>query len=318
MKMALKKIICFFIFCFISSVNATQCIGYYTNSQTIGMVSQWGNKGEQFSSLNTKGTISWPKNSAQAMYKSPVGGVDSGTTYSIALPKRVYVAGNIPLDLYVEGKTAFETPLNPNYQAWLVQTTSEGCGSLHGVWEQLNAVTIAAGQFNISLRGKGLPSGSYKVELPYTIAWGTDPKQSAEARVQGIWTEVNPTGKTGTFNIDFTVKNRCNLLDNQDITLNYGDLTPDVIQGNARKVSRELTCASTADVEISLSSRNVNLNNGSEADIKIKDSRGNEINKITVVGNTSEPFYVESTLNVNGHIVEGEFSGYSILTLSYK
>lgn len=81
------------MFLFSIRSEATVCLGYFTNSSSIGVSNQWGNQGDNFSSVNMSGKIFWPTGKGDSLYKSPYGGVVAGnySTYSIALPKRVWV-----------------------------------------------------------------------------------------------------------------------------------------------------------------------------------------------------------------------------------
>lgn len=298
---------------------ATVCLGYYTNSSGIGISNQWGNQGDNFSSVNMIGKVSWPTGGGSSLYKAPYNGVAPGNhaTYSIALPKKVWVKG-FPLDVSVSGKTPFNTPLNQDYNAWLVNTVTEGCRGLNPGWNVVNDTLITGGNVNIILQGRGLPSGKYDIDLPYTLAWGTDPNQSEVERIKGTWSEINPANRTGVFKVSFTVMNKCDFSGERDIAFKYGALSPGEINGKRKEVSRRINCLSSAEVSLSLSSKVIDLNNGVLAKIKIKDTNDNEIEKINVEGNNSAEFKVVSELNVHNRITEGEFSGSSVLIVNYN
>ncbi len=299
---------------------ATVCLGYFTNSSDIGVANQWGNQGDNFSSVNMNGRVSWPSGKGSTLYKAPYNGVTRGnySTYSIALPKKVWVKG-FPLDVSVSGKTPFNTPLNQDYNAWLVNTVTEGCRSgLKPGWNVVNDANITGGNVNIILQGRGLPSGNYKVDLPYTLAWGLDPNQSEVERIKGTWSEINPVNRTGVLEITFTVMNKCDFSGEKDIVFNYGVLSPGEINSKRKEVNRRMNCLSSAEVSLSLSSKVIDLNNGVLAKIKIKDINDNEIEKINVEGNNSAEFKIVSELNVHNRITEGEFSGSSVLIVNYN
>jgi hypothetical protein len=306
-------------FCSVQS-EATVCLGYFNNPSSIGISNQWGNQGDNFSSVNMKGNISWPSGKGSSLYKAPYDGVVGGnySTYSIALPKRVWVNG-VPLDISVSGRTPFNTPLNQDYNAWLVNTVTEGCRSgLNSGWNVVNNTAITGGNLSIILQGRGLPSGNYNLELPYTLAWGTDPNQSETERIKGTWAEINPINRTGVFDVSFTVTNKCDFLGEKDIRFEYGALLPDEVNGRKKEVNRKVSCLSSAEVSLSLSSKVIDLNNGVLAKIKIKNMNGNEIEKINVKDNDFTEFKIESELNVYNKITEGEFSGNSILLVNYN
>lgn len=315
-----KLTVSLFIGMFLFSIRseATVCLGYYINSSSIGISNQWGNQGDNWSSVNMKGGISWPTGKGDSLYKSSNGVVAGNyATYSIALPKRVWVNG-VPLDISVSGRTPFNTPLNQDYNAWLVNTVTEGCRSLQPGWNVVNDTLITGGNLNIILQGRGLPSGDYRVDLPYTLAWGTDPNQSEVERIKGTWSEINPANRTGVFNVSFIVMNKCDFLGGKDVVFKYGVLSPGEINGRKKEISGWINCLASADVSLSLSSKVIDLNNGVFAKIKIKDTNGNETEEINVKGNNLAEFKIESELNVHNRITEGEFSGSSILTLNYK
>lgn len=308
----------FFMLFFVSSVNATQCIGYFSNAQSAGIVSHWGNKGDQFSSVNMVGGVSWPNGKAISMYKSP-NEVKFGdhSTYTIALPKKVYIKNNT-LDLSVLGRDPFNTPLNNGYNAWLVGTVREGCRALPPGWQLVNDTGVTAGSLSISLKGHGLPSGYYTVNIPYTLAWGTDPNQSEVARIRGTWAEINPANSTGAFDVSFEVKNKCDLSEASDIVFNYGGLSPDNVKGNKKEKRKVISCLNDSIITFSLSPSQVDLSNGIIANIKVKDMKGNEITTLSSVGNRTTQFNIESVLDTKGKVVAGEFSGSSVLTINYQ
>lgn len=298
---------------------ATVCLGYFTNPSDIGVSNQWGNQGDNFSSVNMNGKISWPSGQGSSLYKAPYNGVVPGnySTYSIALPKKVLASG-IPLDVSISGKTPFNTPLNQDYNAWLINTVTEGCRGLNPGWNVVNDANITGGNVNILLQGQGLPSGDYVVDIPYTLAWGTDPNQSEIERLKGTWSEINPANGTGVFKVSFTVMNKCDFSGKKDIVFEYGVLSPSEINGKRKEVNGRISCLSSAEVSLSLSSKVIDLNNGVLAKIKIKDTNNNEIEKINVEGNNSAVFQIESELNVHNRITEGKFSGSSVLLVNYN
>lgn len=299
---------------------ATQCIGYYDNAFTIGASSQWGNQGDQFASVNMTGTLSWPSGKGTSMYKAPANGVPQGnwSTYSIALPKKI-LANGVPLIVTVPGQTPFSTPLNPDYSAWFVKTENEGCRGLNSGWNAVSDTRIRAGSIHILLQGQGLPSGIYNIQIPYTLAWGTDPGQSEAERVQGTWAEINPVNRTGTFDLSFEVKNKCDIPGGTDINFDFGTLSADRVNGSRKEVQRQMSCLTAATVSLSLSPAIVDLKNGVVAVIKVKDTKGTETNQLNIGGNNiPTPFTVESELQENGKIKAGKFSGSSVLTLNYQ
>lgn len=308
------------LFCvfFMSSVNATECLGYFTNSQDIGISNQWGSRGDNFSKVNMRGSVSWPTNSGTAMYKS-ARALSPGNyaTYSIALPKKIY-KGKYTFNVSVKGKTPYPTPLFRNYNAWLIGTVYEGCRELSPGWNSVPGTGITGGQLDITLRGKGLPSGSYQVKIPYTLAWGTDPNESEYERFRGTWAEITPVNTTGYFLVEFRVENICDISGSHDITFNYGTLSPDDIKGKKRESRKQMSCNSTSDIVFSLSPKQVDLNNGVIANVKVKDSTGKEITRLNSVGNSPVSFNIESILDVRGQVVAGDFSGSSVLTITYQ
>ncbi|MCU6345184.1 hypothetical protein KSU16_24640 [Escherichia coli] len=309
----------FIFFILATQGKATQCIGYFDNAFTIGASSQWGNQGDQFASVNMTGILSWPSGRGTSMYKAPHTGVPQGnwSTYSIALPKEVVVNG-FPLTISVPGRTPFRTPLNPDYNAWLVNTVTEGCRALQSGWNAVSDAQISAGTIHILLQGQGLPSGIYNIQIPYTLAWGTDPNQSEAERVQGTWAEINPVNKTGMFDLSFEVKNKCDIPGENDINFDYGTLSADNVNGSKKETHRQMTCLTASDVSLSLSPAIVDLKNGVVAMIKIKDATGAETNKLKIGGNNIPvQFSVESELQSKGQIKAGEFSGSSILSFDY-
>lgn len=307
-------------FC-MASANATKCIGYVLNNELV-VNSSWGKVGDQFSVVNMKGKASWPQKRCQTMYKSTPRVIPSGfhSTYSIALPKMVY-AENIPLHISVlGGKRQVETPLNQEYSAWELGTKNEMCRGLPAGWNHINDALISPGNIDINISGKGVPSGHHKISIPYTIAWGLDPDQSESERLKGTWAEIKPgmDSLTGIFEVEFDVENKCDLLNNQNINLDYGALSLGTIDGNVKRVSRQVKCLSTTDIDITFTSKNVDLKNGIEAKLKVKDDSGNEITKLSSVGAVPKKFYVESLLNSGNNVVAGEFSGSSTLVITYQ
>ncbi|ENA5974130.1 hypothetical protein ABGM23_004806 [Escherichia albertii] len=311
---------------FFPTQGETMCLGYYSDPASIGISSQWKEQGDNFSSANMKGTVSWPTGHAIALYKSSListpgahtGHTGNDTTYSIALPKKVLAKG-VPLDVTVFGRIPFNTPLNRDYNAWLIHSVDEGCRKLPNPgWNVVNDTLISAGNVTILLQGQGLASGVYHVQLPYTIAWRTDRNQSESERVKGTWTEINPVNKTGFFDISFEVKNKCDISDGGNINFDYGSLTPGEINRRKKEVNRMVSCLSSTELSLSLSSSSVDLKNGTIAKIKVKDLNNNEIKVINVKDNHPTGFKVESELEVNNKITEGGFSGSSILYIKYR
>ncbi len=307
----------FLLFLYIPLAEATQCIGYFLDGKSIGVSDQWGDRGDQFTRLDMDGNISWPSGNHSAWYKSQTSLDLTPTTYSIALPKKVYL-GTVPLDVSVPGKTAFDAPLSPKHNIYAIFDKQEGCRSFPG-WSKVDDTWLAGGAIRIKLQGTGLPSGNYQVRIPYTIAWGTDGNQSEAGRVQGTWSEVNPASSTtGEFFVSFEIKNNCDLLDYSDVNLNHGILTPPSIKGNIKKVSRQIKCLSATNVKISLSPKKLDFKNGVNASLKIKNGQGDEITELKSVGTVPVQFDVESTLDTNNTIVAGTFSGHSILSITYQ
>lgn len=305
--------------CFSARVGATACIGYYTNPASVGILNQWGDQGDNFSLVDVKGYVSWPKGKGSSLFKSPVGGVPAGnwSTYSIALPKKVLVNNGGSLDVKVVGKMSFNTPLNQNYNAWLIHTVNEGCRGLNPGWNVVNDTNITGGNITIVLQGEGFPSGIYNVQIPYSLAWGTDPNQSEVERIKGTWAEINPSNRTGTFKVSFEVKNKCDI-SGQNVDFYYGTLTPDKINGNKKNKNLQLNCLSSAEVSLSLSPTIVDLKNGVIAKIKVKDMNDDEVKAININGGVAAVIKVESELEVVNAITEGGFSGSSVLSIKYK
>lgn len=312
-------LLCVVVFCFSTRGEATVCIGYYTSAASVGISNQWGSQGDNFSSVEVRGDISWPSGGYVALYKIPAGGVSLGhwSTYSIALPKRVFVKG-VPLDVKVIGRMPFNTPLNQNYNAWLINTVSEGCRDrgLTG-WNVVNNTWLSEGSLAIVLQGKGLPSGNYNVQLPYTLAWGADPAQSENDRVKGTWAEIDPVHGTGTFDVSFEVNNKCDI-SKYKVDFDYGALVPDRINGNQKREKLQLNCISSTDVSLSLSPAIVDLRNGVVAKIKVKDVNNNEVKSINVKENIPVEIKVESELKVVNKITEGNFFGGGVLSVNYE
>lgn len=300
---------------------ATQCIGYYDNAFTIGTSSQWGKQGDQFASVNMRGSLFWPSGKGTSMYKAPAQGVPQGdwTTYSIALPKKILAKG-VPLIITVPGRTPFSTQLNPDYSAWLVKTANEGCRQgLNSSWSAVSDTGISAGSIQIILQGQGLPSGIYNIQIPYTLAWGTDPGQSEAERIQGAWAEINPVNRTGVFDLSFEVKNKCDTPGGTDINFDYGTLSADYVNGSRKEAQRQMSCLAATTVSLSISPAIVDLKNGVVAVIKVKDAKGIEIDQLNINGNNiPTTFTVESELQGKGKIRAGKFSGSSVLNVDYQ
>lgn len=307
------------VICFSARGEATACIGYYTNPASVGILNQWGEQGDNFSFVDVKGYVSWPKGKGISLFKSPVGGVPAGnwSTYSIALPKRVLVDKGGSLDVKVVGKMSFNTPLNQNYNAWLIHTVNEGCRGLNPGWNVVNDTNITGGNITIVLHGEGFSSGVYNVQIPYSLAWGTDPNQSEVERIKGTWAEINPANRTGTFKVSFEVKNKCDI-SGQNVDFYYGALTPDKINGNRKMKNLQLNCISSAEVSLSLSPTIVDLKNGVIAKIKVKDMNGDEVKSLNINGGVAVGIEVESELEAIDKITEGGFSGVSVLSVKYK
>ncbi|HHT2664594.1 TPA: hypothetical protein ACTYSP_004264 [Citrobacter freundii] len=319
--MKIKYYYVVFVTFFVSSVNATQCLGYFTNPQDVGITNQWGDRGDQFSSVNMEGRISWPSGTGMAMYKSLRPIVPGNySTYSIALPKKIIVKNTgISLDVSVAGKVPFNIPMNYDYNAWLIGTIYEGCqGFNNDGWNLIANTGITGNNINVNLTGKGLPSGHYNIEVPYTLAWGTDPNQCEADRVRGTWAEIDPINSTGALIVSFIIENKCDVSGEQDIVFNYGSLSPDEIKGNKKEEHKFISCLADSTIELSLSPAQINLNNGVVANIFIKDSLGREIITLNSFKNKLSQFNIESILDVNGPVVAGKFYGSSILTLKYQ
>lgn len=293
---------------------AAECIGYYTNSAQIGVMSQWGDKGDQFSNVNIVGNVSWPLSRGTAMYYSPNGVKGEGiwSTYSISLPKTIDING-VKLDVTIPGHDYLNFGNHPTKNIWILTSKNESCYA-YPQWSLVDNVKIRPEIFNINIQGKALPSGTYNVTMPYVIAWALDRWKSPQERTKSIWPHIPANTQTGEFNISFTVTNKCSLLSSQNIHFDYGSLPVDLVNGSTKEVNRQIKCLTPTNVTFSLLPATVNLNNGVTANIKVKKDNV-EQNTILVDGNTS--FLVESVLQANGNIKTGAFSGSSVLNITY-
>ncbi len=298
----------------------TYCVGHYIGNN-VGFTSSL--VGDQFNKLNVNTYGQWNSGLQVSQYKSTmrVDELMSKTAYSVAVPKKMKLTnGGNELDVTLLGSDVITVPTNSDWQAVLVQTSEESCYDTGGVWEQRIA-GIVGGKVDIRISGNGLPSGVYKVDIPYILAWGTSVNGSADSNFRDTWKagNVGVNNVTGYFSISFSVKNKCDVLPvNTVLDLNHGIMTPYQVSGN--KVISEsfsLSCNIPTSVKFTFQPQNVELGNGVSSKLTLKVS-GKEYSDVSVpVSIYRDTLQITSTLQQKQDTPAGELHGSSILTVNY-
>lgn len=297
--------------------DGTICVGYYVG-HNVGFTNSF--EGDQFNRINIKSHGIWNGGSQMSNYKS-LRTFYGHSSYSIAVPKQVSLPdSSVQLTLTLTGKV-ITVPTDNRWQAVFILKDNWGCHKYtNGVWQQINA-SITGGQVDIDLSGNGLPSGEYKLDVPYILAWGSSTDGDEDRDFLETWKAGNVGTRefTGYFSIGFTIKNKCEItsLINNKLELEHGTMTPDVVSGH-RVTSKELSlsCKTPSRVRFQFQPQKVDLGNGvsSRLTLKISDREYSD-NPVSAVIDNSK-LKVISTLQGKSDAA-GELYGVSVLTVLY-
>lgn len=307
----------FLLFLFSSGANAnTVCVGHYVGNN-VGFTSTL--VGDQFNKLSVKTYGQWNGGGQLSFYKSTQS-VAGWTTYSVAVPKKVSLPNDAgELIINSPNNNVITVPTNDKWQAVFVQQIQEGCAfDTGGAWQEIMA-GIRPGSVDLNLSGRGLPSGSYRLDIPYVLAWGTSESGDAYRDFQNTWKagNVGVSNVTGYFSIEFVVKNRCEISSSNEIVLKHGIMKPSEVKEN-QVVSDEVSvsCEIPTPVTFQFHPQKVELGNGVSSQLALDFLGRRYIDKTMPVIIHNDKFSVISTLNGQSDLA-GELYGTSVLTMLY-
>ncbi|HDY1778227.1 TPA: hypothetical protein RPB66_004004 [Escherichia coli] len=309
-----------FFFCFVISISArsnTVCVGSYVGNN-VGFTSLLG--GDQFNKVNVRTNGHWNGGYQLSHYKSTQT-VEGLTVYSVAVPKEIELSDNAGmLTITPSNNNVMTVPTNDKWQAIFIQQTREGCArDTGGVWQDTSA-GISSGSVSLNLSGKGLPSGTYQLNIPYVLAWGTSKDGDANRDFQNTWKagNVGVNNVTGYFSINFVIKNKCEISYKNDILLDHGTLTPDDINGNqASSDELSVSCQIKTPVRFQFNPQQVELGNGVISQLSLNFSGKNNLDMSIPEMIKNDKFKVTSTLQKKSNVMAGKLKGVSVLNITY-